>query len=62
MFSEKTHFSELVKRAHNFRSMYYFENPNGQNLDLCVGNVLLKFQDDPTVNESGMGSLRKHVL
>ena len=61
MFSEKIHFRDLAKRAHRFRSRRYFRNPNGQNLDLCVGNLLLKFQDDPTVNESGIGILPKHV-
>ena len=62
MFSEKIHFGDLAKRAHNFRSRHYFGNPNGQNLDLCVGNVLSKFQGDPTVNESGIEILPKHVL
>ena len=62
MFSEKIHFSDLVKRAHRFRSKHYFGNPNGQNLDLCVKNLLLNFQGNPTVNESGMGILLTHVL
>ena len=38
----------------------YFKDPNGQTLDLCVANLLLKFQGDPTVNESGMGILLKY--
>ena len=39
-----------LKRAYNFCSRRYFRNPNGGKLDLGVGNLLLKFQDDPTVN------------
>ena len=35
-------------------SRCYFKDPNGQNLDVCVRNLLLKFQGDPTVNESGL--------
>ena len=31
---------------------YYFEIPNGENVRNWVANVLLKFHDDPTVNES----------
>ena len=54
MFSEKIHFSDLAKRAHRFRSRHYFGNPNGQNLALGVGNLLLKFQDDPTVKTLGI--------
>ena len=61
MFSEKTHFGQLAKWAPNFRSRRYFGNPNGQNLDLGVGNLLLKFQDELTVNKSGMGILPKYV-
>ena len=61
MFSEKTHLGELAKREHDFRSRYYFQDPNGQNLDLCVGNLLLKFQGDPTVNESGIAIFPKYV-
>ena len=61
MFSEKTHFGELVKQAHNFRSRHYFRNPNGPNLDLCDGNLLLKFKGDPTVNEPGIEILLKYV-
>ena len=31
---------------------YDFEIPNGENVRNLVTNVVLKFQDDPTVNES----------
>ena len=58
---EKTHFGQLAQQAPNFRSRRYFKDPNGHNLDLYVGNLLLKFRDDPTVNESGMGILPKYV-
>ena len=58
---EKTHFGQLAQQAPNFRSRRYFKDPNGQNLDLYVGNLLLKFRDDPTVNESGMEILPKYV-
>ena len=61
MFSEKTHFGQLAKWAPNFRSRRYFGNPNGQNLDLGVGNLLLKFQDDPTVKESRIEILPRYV-
>jgi len=30
----------------------YFEIPNGENVINWVSNVILKFHDDPTVNES----------
>ena len=59
---EKTHFGQLAQQAPNFRSRRYFKDPNGQNLDVYVRKLLLKFQDDPTVNESGMGFLPTHVL
>ena len=58
---KKTHFGQLAKWAPNFRSKRYFKDPNGQNLDLGVGNLLLKFQDDPTVNKLGIDILPKHV-
>ena len=45
-----------------FYSKYYFEDPNGQKLPICVRNLLLKFQDDPTVNESGTWILPTQVL
>ena len=61
MFGEEIHFSDLAKRAHRFRSRRYFGNPNGQNLDLCVVNLLLKFEDDPTVNEPAIEILPKYV-
>ena len=32
----------------------YFDDPNGQNLDICVKNLQLKFQDDPTVKKLGI--------
>ena len=59
MFSEKTHFGELVKQAHNFRSRCYFKDPNGKNLDLCARNLLLKFQGDLTVDEPGIEIIPK---
>ena len=31
---------------------YYFEIPNGENVGNWAVNVVLKFHDDPTVNES----------
>ena len=31
---------------------YYFEIPNGENVGNWVANVVLKFHNDPTVNES----------
>ena len=62
MFSETIHFGDLAKRAHNFRSKRHFGNPNGQNLDLGVRNVLFNFQGDLTVNEAGMMILPKDVL
>ena len=30
---------------------YYFEIPNGDNVRNCVANVVIKFHDNPTVNE-----------
>ena len=62
MFSETIHFGDLAKRAHNFHSNRYFGNPNGENLDLGVGNLQLKFQGDPTVNEAGMRTLPRDVV
>ena len=59
MFSEKIHFGDLAKRVYNFRSRRDFGNPNGQNLDLCVGHLLLKFQGDPTVKEPGIEIIPK---
>jgi len=35
----------------------YFEDPNGQKLDIGVTNLPTKFGDDPTVNESGIFDL-----
>ena len=39
----------------------YFDDPSGQKLDICVRNLLLKFQGDPMVNESGTEILPKYV-
>jgi hypothetical protein len=35
----------------------YFEDPNGQKLDIGVANLPSKFENDPTVNESGIVGL-----
>ena len=43
------HFLLIRGKIYISRSRHYFGNSNGQNLDLCVGNLLYKFQDDPTV-------------
>ena len=52
----------LHGKDHILSSKYYFEDPNGKNLYIGVRNLLLKFQDDPTVNESGMWILPTQVL
>ena len=59
MFSERIHFGDLARRAHNFRSKRYCGNLNGENLDLGVRNILLKFKGDPTVNERGIEIIPK---
>ena len=54
-------FTGAVK-IHISHTRHNFANPNGQHLDLWVRNLQLKFQGDPTVNESGMGILLEYVL
>ena len=58
MFSEKVHFGGLAKRVHNFRSRRDFGNPNGQNLYLCVRNLLLNFKEIQRLTNRGRGFYR----
>ena len=40
---------------------YDFEIPNGGNVPNWVANVILKFDDDPTVNDSEIVVFRRYV-
>jgi len=40
---------------------YDFEIPNGENACNWVANVILQFQNDPTVNESEIGIFLRQV-
>ena len=41
---------------------YDFKIPNSENVRNWVANVVLKFHDDPTVNESGIIVFLRQVL
>ena len=41
---------------------YDFQIPNGDNVRNCIANVVLKFHEDPTVNESGIIVFLRQVL
>ena len=38
-----------------------FEIPNGENVRNWIANMLLKFHDDPTVNESEIVIFLRHI-